>query len=150
MSNRKIKNSKGRQPRSQQKTRRRKTSQRKASRLKVTGASIVLVELAHHHNSAAGAIAEFSRIGLTNVKLLGVPCCGSTRFFAVSRAPSDVTDCTMMELAGRVVAYTHGTDCNTSQLVARDLASGVTSPWENCSRFAAGGAFRCVELLSAD
>ena len=80
MSNRKSKNSKGRQPRGQ-----RKTSQRKTSGRRVTGASIVLVELAHHHNSAASAIAGFTRIGLPNVRLLGVPGCGSTRFFAVSR-----------------------------------------------------------------
>jgi hypothetical protein len=136
MSNRKSKNSKGRQARGRHKT----------SRRKVTGASLVLVELAHHHNSAASAIAEFSRMGLTNVRLLGVPCCGSERFFAVSRAPNGVTvtDCTIMEWAGDVVAYTHGTDCNATQLVTRDLAAGVTSPWESCSRFAAGGAFHLL------
>jgi hypothetical protein len=145
ISNRKRKNSKVRQAQGQ-----RKTSQRKTSRRKVTGASIVLVELAHHHNSAAIAIAEFSRIGLTNARLFGVPCCGSERFFAVSRVPSGVTvnDCTIMEWAGDVVAYTHGTDCNTTRLVTRDLAAGVTSPWENCSRFAAGGAFHRVEFLN--
>lgn len=147
MSNRKSKNGKGRQARSQ-----RKTSQHKTSRRRVTGASIVLVELAHHHNSGASAIAEFSRIGLTDVKLFAVPCCGSNRFFAVSRVPSGVsgTDCTPMEWAGEVVAYTHGTDCNTTQLVERDIFARVMSPWEDCSRFAAGGVFRCVELLNAD
>ena len=147
MSNHKKSKSKGRRPRGQRKTTRRKTSQRK-----VTATSIVLVELVHHHNSGASAIAEFSRIGLTDMKLLGVPCCGSNRFFAVSRVPSGVTvtDCTIMEWAGEVVAYTHGTDCNTTQLVARDIVARAISPWENCSRFAAGGAFRCVELLNAD
>jgi hypothetical protein len=54
----------------------------------------------------------------------------------------------MMELAGEVVASMHGTSCNTSQLVACDLAAGVTSPRESYFYFAAAGSFPSVELLN--
>jgi len=53
----------------------------------------------------------------------------------------------IIEWAGEAGACTHGTDCKSAHLVVRDLAAGVTSLWENCSRSAAGGAFPCVALL---
>jgi len=109
-------------------------------------APIVIIELAKHHNSGVSANADFARIGLSSAMVLQHPCCGSSRFFTAFRAPSGQTDCTIMEFAGLVVAYKHGTDCDMVKSIARDMATGEMSQWVNCSRFAAGGAFRCVEI----
>lgn len=47
-----------------------------------------------------------------------------------------------------MAAYAHGTDCNMVRSIARDMATAEMAQRVNCSRFAAGGAFHRVEILT--
>ena len=102
----------------------RKRQQRRNISDGIAAAPVVLVELAKHHNSPDSAAAEFFRIGLISGALLERPCCGSSTFFAAFRVPSELPDCAIRTFAGQLVAYTHGTDCNLSRWVARDMGRG--------------------------
>ena len=111
--------------------------------------AVMLVELEGARNVGDDVAAEFQALGLGNPPILAVQNSdGSLSVYAPFAAPGgeNLNDCMAIARGGELLAWAHGFDCETSQLVRRDTSTGESSPWVACSRRAAGGSFRFWDI----
>jgi hypothetical protein len=113
-------------------------------------AGVVMVELPPMERSNSfAAIDEFSSFGFNGGRLLEVWLSDSeSKYFMVFDAQKEMKGCETISFDGETqpLAWLHGTDCDMSKQIPKDLDGKVKSTTEYCSMKVKGDRLKDMKL----
>ena len=111
---------------------------------------LVLVEIPQRESgNALGAIEEFSAFGFNGGRLLETPVSDTdSKYFMVFEAQKELKGCETIryEDDDQILAWLHGTDCDMSKKLPKDLEDRKKTTTEYCSMKVKGDSLKPMKL----
>ena len=102
---------------------------------------VVMIEL-EGIADAKTAAHRFEDLQLPASRMISMPFSDGMRFYAVLDPGQELEGCLALYRRGQQVAFFHGTDCDMTQAITRDMRlAKKQSDFIYCSRRLAGGVF---------
>lgn len=129
--------------RAQRRAKDQKRSKRRQQHTKRSSNLVTVLEL-DGVSDPAQAQSLLSYMGLPQTPILAAE---GRPALAVMSVPGRAEDCVIVADGGRTLGVLHGTDCNLSINVQKQIGNPQPEPFNsNCARRAAGGVFRVLDV----